>query len=34
MISFEKLHVRALTNYAAVAASEFKLQLPFTVEFG
>jgi hypothetical protein len=34
MISFEKLHVRVLTNYAAVAASEFKLQLPFTVEFG
>ena len=34
MISFEKLYVRVLSNYVAVAAAEFKLQLPFTVEFG
>lgn len=34
MISFEKLYVRVLRNYIAVAAAEFKLEPPFTVEFG
>lgn len=34
MISLEKLYVRVLINYITIAASEFKLQLPFTVELG
>jgi hypothetical protein len=34
MIAFEKLHARVLLNYVTVAVSEFKLQLPYTVEFG
>jgi hypothetical protein len=34
MIHFEKLHVRVLTNYVAVAASELKLRFPYTIEIG
>jgi len=34
MIAFEKLFVRVLTNYVAIASSELRLTLPYTVELG
>jgi hypothetical protein len=34
MIAFEKLFVRVLTNYVAIASSELRLTLPYYVELG
>jgi hypothetical protein len=34
MVTLERIYVRALNNYVSVAASELKLQFPYTIELG